>query len=284
MSPVVATPMLAWFMWFWMLGSGLVLPLGLPPGPEDPAAANVAPQECLFYLGWASMARPDPKSTNQLEQLFAEPEIQHLVGQIERYVRDGLRQSAGRGSPEAAGMADDVIWLAKKAISSPGAVYVRSLEFRGPRPPGIQAGAILGLGEDAAKVRQLLEKYAKMIPPGRMETVKIGNEPFYRIKPDADSPVITWGIHGSHFVAGIGEGETEALIKRMDAKPPEWLAAVRRQLVVDRPATVTYVNVRKIVQLARAVAGPEAEPVMGAWGWRASFRMPRCRAWTRTAT
>ena len=48
--------------WLWMLGSGFVLPLGLPPGPEDPAVANVAPQECLFYMGWASMAKPDPKA------------------------------------------------------------------------------------------------------------------------------------------------------------------------------------------------------------------------------
>ena len=268
---MVAAPaagmMVARLAWFWMLASGFVLPLGLPPGPEDPVVANVAPQECLFYLGWASMAKPDPKSPNQLEQLFAEPEVQQLVGEVERLVRDGLRQSAGRGNPDAAAMVDDTVWLAKKVISSPGAIYLANLEMRGSRqPPGIQAGAILGLGDDAAKVRALLDKYTKLITRGRAETVKIGEESFYRIKPDPEAPTITWGIYGKHFVVGLGEGEAEAIVKRMEGKPPEWLAGVRKRLVVDRPATVSYVNVRKIVQMIRAGAGPEAEPVIKALG------------------
>ena len=129
---------------------------------------------------------------------------------------------------------------------------------------GIQAGAIFGLGDDAAKVRSLLEKYTAMIPPGMLETIKIGGEPFYRLKPDAESPVIAMGIHGTHLVVGIGDGEAEALLNRMDGKPPEWLAAVRKRLAVDRPAEVVYLNVRKAVQIARAAAGPEAEPVIAA--------------------
>jgi hypothetical protein len=33
---------------FMMLLSGFGLPLGVPPEPEDPLLANVAPAECLF--------------------------------------------------------------------------------------------------------------------------------------------------------------------------------------------------------------------------------------------
>lgn len=46
------------FLYLLMLG-GWGLPLGIPPGPEDPVLAKVAPQECLVYLSWAGTARPE---------------------------------------------------------------------------------------------------------------------------------------------------------------------------------------------------------------------------------
>jgi len=289
--------------WFWILASGFGFPMGLPPGPEDPVVANVAPQECLFYVGWASMAKPDPKSPNQLEQLFAEPEVQQLLSEVERLVRyafsghrkepreiedldesvrrefappPGVKRkaapakkppSAAKEDAEAAAMMDELLWLVKKAISSPGAVYLAKLEIRDPRqPPEIQAGAIVGLGDDAPKVRTLLDKYAKHLVRGPAETVKIGEATFYRVKPDPEAPTSTWGVYGKYFVIGLGDGEAEALVKRMEGKPPEWLTAVRKRLTVERPARVSYVNVRKIVQIIRAKAGPEAEPVITALG------------------
>ena len=63
---------------------GLGLPFGVPPTPEDPKLARVAPEECLFYLSWAGTASPDPKSANQTEQLLAEPEVQNFFKQIDR--------------------------------------------------------------------------------------------------------------------------------------------------------------------------------------------------------
>jgi type II secretion system protein G len=281
---------------FWMFASGFVLPMGLPPGPEDPVVANVAPQECLFYMGWASMATPDPKSPNQLEQLFAEPEFKQLLSEVDRLIREmfvhrrsyeaDLRDEAirdvlrrkGEAAPakkppgaakeeaEIAAMMDDVVWLVKKAISSPGAVYLANLEIRDPRqPPAIQGGAIVGLGDDAAKVRALLEKHKRLVPQP-FEAVKIGDESLYRFVRTPDFPVLTCGIYGKYFVVGIGDGEAEALVKRMEGKPPEWLAAVRQRLVVERPATISYLNVKKIVGLIREKAGPEAGPVIGALG------------------
>ncbi|MGQ9575346.1 MAG: hypothetical protein ACUVUC_08510 [Thermoguttaceae bacterium] len=35
-------------------------------------------------------------------------------------------------------------------------------------------------------------------------------------------PLLTWGVYGRYFVLGIGDGEAEALVKRMDASPPAW--------------------------------------------------------------
>ena len=229
------------------LTGGVGLPLGLPPGPEDPAVAAAAPEECLFYLSWAGTAKPDPKSVNQVEQLIAEPEIQQFVAEVERRIRDGLRAAAAREDPQAAAMVDDLMGLVKTALTSPGAIYVGKLDVGREPPPRIQAGAVFNLGEDAAKTRTLLEKHRKLLGEDDVKTVQIGGETFYRIKPDPDAPTCTWGVYGKHFVVGIGEGEAEAIVKRMSGTPPAWLAQIRRQLMVERPSTVTYVNVKKIV-------------------------------------
>ena len=64
---------MSWLMAL-MLGGGVGLPLGVPPLPEDPRLANVAPEECLAYFASGGMAKPQASSPNQTEQLFAEPE------------------------------------------------------------------------------------------------------------------------------------------------------------------------------------------------------------------
>ena len=74
-----------------MLGGGLGLPLGVPPLPEDPALARIAPQECLAYFASAGMATANPKSPNHTEQLFAAPEIQRLVAELERHIGPDLQ-------------------------------------------------------------------------------------------------------------------------------------------------------------------------------------------------
>ena len=51
-----------------LLFGGIGIPLGVPPGQEDPLLARVAPEECLYYTTWAGVAKPDPNSSNQIER------------------------------------------------------------------------------------------------------------------------------------------------------------------------------------------------------------------------
>ena len=214
--------------------------------------ANAAPEECLFYLSWAGTAKPDPKSGNQLEQLLAEPETQQLVAEVERRIREGLQKAAAAEGPEAAKMVDELVDLAKKALTSPAAIYLGKLENlrnedrrassaaghprRGDRRPG--GGRGQGPG-DAARGTP------RCFPPGPSRRSRSAGETFWSIKPDPDAPTFTLGVHGKHFVLGIGEGEAEAIVKRMAGKPPAWLAQVRQQLPVERPSSVLYVNVEE---------------------------------------
>lgn len=244
--------------------SGLGLVLGLAPGPEDPVVANVAPPECLFYVSWAGMAAPDPKSANQAEQLLAEPEVQQFAAEVERRIRQAVRAAAGTGR-DAGPPREPIIDLVKKAITSPAAFYVTSLQIRGRDLSMVRAGAIVSLGQDAAKVRQTLAKWESLALPNEIQRVTIRGAAFSRIGPDffrpeLYGPHLTWGVYGQYFVLGIGDGEAEALVKRMDASPPAWLTQARQQLAVERPAALAYLNLRGILKTASENARQEGAP------------------------
>jgi hypothetical protein len=236
-----------------VVGGGL--PLGLPPGPEDPAAAAVAPEDCLLYLSWAGTAKPDPKSENALEQLLAEVEVRQLAAEVERRIREALRKGDPDAEPDAAKTAtktaDDIADLVKKALTSPAAGYVTRLEL-GDRSM-IQAGAIVGLGEDAARIRAVWERLATE-SPGVYQPVTIAGETLWSLPTGLGAPSVTLGVYGTHFVLGVGEGEAQAIVQRMKGKPPAWLAQLRRQLPVQRPSSVTYVNMNLILGLTSSIA------------------------------
>ena len=97
---------------------GFSLPLGLPPLPEDPMLSRVAPEECLGYVSWAGTATPDSKSTNQTEQLLAEPEVQALLAAIDGAVTKAIARNAGIGGGNAE-IAKEIYPLAKTLADTP---------------------------------------------------------------------------------------------------------------------------------------------------------------------
>lgn len=70
-----------------LFGGGFGLSTGMPPGPENPQMASVAPPECLYYTSWAGTVQPDPDSSNATEQLLAESAVKAFLTRS-RVVRD----------------------------------------------------------------------------------------------------------------------------------------------------------------------------------------------------
>ena len=96
MVPAFGLTAIVWLGLLPLLG-GAPIPLGIPPLPEDPVLAQVAPAECLFYASWSGMAVPDAKSPNQTEQLLAEPEVREFCKAIDRTISGYLGQAAAQG-------------------------------------------------------------------------------------------------------------------------------------------------------------------------------------------
>ena len=97
----------------------------------------MAPEDCLFYLSWAGTASPDPKSTNQTEQLLAEPEVQNFFVQIDSAIRQMIeKQVAGqKAKPEEKELCRDVLEAWLSAATHPGAIFLSKLEFKKTSSP-----------------------------------------------------------------------------------------------------------------------------------------------------
>ena len=82
-----------------LMGSGLGVPLGVPPQAPDPMLANIAPAECLYYSSWVGVAKPDAASANQTEQLLAEPEVKLFMEELQAIAQRAAQKLGSRGGP-----------------------------------------------------------------------------------------------------------------------------------------------------------------------------------------
>jgi hypothetical protein len=236
------------------------LPLGLPPLPEDPLLARIAPEECLLYTRLSGSGSPDAKSANQTEQFLAEPEVQDFLNRIEQLIVTKLGET-GPGRPAIPASA--IRW-GEKLLGRPAALFVSSVVI-GPQGPDIRAGLVINVGGDVAELKAELEKLQGALPVAA-EKVEIGGVSCYRIKVAPAAPSVTWCTKGKYFLAGVGEGSLEGILQRARGAAPAWLTSLRKQLPVERPSAVTYVNVKKIVEQFAPMGGPQVRTVVEAMG------------------
>jgi hypothetical protein len=246
-------------MWLGMLG----LPLGVPPLPEDPQMAKIAPEECLFYLSFAGVGVPDAKSENQVEQMLAEPEVKRMAAEIERAIKDVLTKklSGPRGMPIM--NPEDAAMLGKLFITSPKAIYLADLKVQPGGPPQIRGGMIVSLGTAAEKVKTILEN---TLPKGPIQRSESEGATWYRFQPAPDAPIFKLGVKDQYFVLGLGEGEVEAMLKRAEGNSPAWLEKIAQDLPIERRSMVQYINVKKLLENFLPMTGPQGSMITEALG------------------
>ena len=250
-----------------LMSGGMGMPLGLPPGPEDPLLANVAPEQCLFYTSWAGTVAPDPASPNQTEQLLAEPELQQAFLAIEKAIEKAMGNGTGRQDADADALADIALNTGKRLLQCPGAIFVSELNIQPGGPPDVRGAAILRIGkEEGEKLKAALEKQQAALPAGSVEQVEIAGETWHRIVLPPAAVTVTWGVKASYLIVGLGEGSVEGVLQRAKNTPPQWLAHLRATLLVERPSTCTYANVEAIREMVAEAGGPEVAGMVQAIG------------------
>ncbi|MBM4090555.1 MAG: DUF1559 domain-containing protein [Planctomycetes bacterium] len=245
------------------IGGSVGLPLGIPPGPEDPVVSRVAPEECLFYMSWAGTAQPDPTGTNQTEQLLAEQEIQECLSQLEQRVMGALKRGTERDE-QAAAIVEPIVTVVKAVATSPAAIFVSRFDPRDPRPD-IRGGALVNLGERAEAIAQALATIEDVLSE---ETAKrpAGPADWHEFPLEPDGPIVQWAVKQTHLIVGVGEGEADRILARREQESPAWLAELRQQVAVPRLASLVYVNVARILELVDAQMSPDDRRIMSALG------------------
>lgn len=264
---MVAAAPLSWHLLLLLgLGGGFIFPLGIPPGPEDPATLSVAPAECQFYVAWSGTAKPSGQSKNQTEQLLAEPELQKFFAELESRLVRAIRQGPGRRGAEGSEVLPSLVELGKSVLTHPGAVYLAKVEFEGRQPPRVSAGALFGLGDEVGRAQEAIRRLTADAPPGAIREIQSAGKTWQQIQLPDPPVAVTWGVAEGHFLVAVGEESPEAMLARIKGPPPEWLSGVLKRLPVPRRATVSYLNVKGIAGVATKAGGPQVGRVLAAMG------------------
>src|SRR5262249_19589188 len=91
---------------------------------------------------------------------------------------------------------------------------------------------------------------------------------FHKLTLPADEPIdFVWSSGNGYLLAGFGAGAMEEMSARIRAqKEPAWLTQLKSNLPVERRSTISYVNIKKIVDTFLPLGGPEADKIVTALG------------------
>jgi len=248
---------------------GLGLPLGMPPEKENPVMGYAAPSDCLVYATWAGMAAPNAASSNQTEQLLAEPEVKAFAAALERAINSAVA-SAPRGGGDdaerAARLAKSAPLWARTMITRPAAMFLTKLVPQGNNL-AIEGGLILQADAAADPLHAALSDLLTT-PDHKPAEVTIAGRKFQRLAARPDQPVeITWGASNGFLMIGLGPGAIEGLSSRLAAKQePAWLTQLKTNLPIQRRSSSSYINIKQLVDTFAPLAGPQAEGFIGALG------------------
>jgi hypothetical protein len=102
------------------------------------------------------------------------------------------------------------------------------------------------------KTRAALDKLVAQLPPGSVERRGTGDAAVFQA--DLNGASLAWTIDGTYLRAAIGEDATARLRPPESKSPPAWLAEMRKEMPVERVASVMYVDVAQVRKLAVAAA------------------------------
>lgn len=222
-----------------LLGGQTAIPLGVPPGPEDPVMFQMAPEDCLFYTTWASVEAPDPNGSIT-EKWLAQPEL----GESYRKLMTAIRTLNGSGS--AVDEAENfILTLVQRCLQNACSIYLSDFDPNA-FPQGLEGAALITLGDDATDLESQLRGFLESQMWGFIEinTRQIGDWTIRVVR--SEGLVFQWGVVDNKYLAvTIGEGEMEQLLDNMKSETPQWLADLKSEITVDRISAVTSINIEK---------------------------------------
>ncbi len=226
---------------FLMFASGgLGLPLGMPPGPEDPALGRFADNDAQMVFAWTGMGPiqgDDPTS-----QWMAKPEILMAVGKL----KEALEKEFG-GQADRAGEMSLLRRLAMKTLESSVAngasIFATDIELDG-RSPEFKGAMLIPLADHKMELEQLVTQLEGVVAgadKAQCEVIEKNGLTRIRIEKDLPEPV-EFLIKENYLVIGIGEGMLDRGLKNLQTEPPVWFTEYRERLKVEKFSSMAYLS------------------------------------------
>jgi len=253
---MTATPaafgMASW-LWMMVLSGVTSVPLGGAPLPPDPAMSAIAPPECLWYMAYSGQGAADPKSGNETEKLFAEPEVQRFADEIQNQVMRAVRR-AGGPKREQRVLAEQLPKLVKVLLSRPFAAYLEDFKpMEDTR--SAEAAFVLNAGDQRKEVEVAIEELLKLIPEDgpKFSTETAAGVEWRRAPTPPPAPAVRFGWKDNYFIIAVGDKTPDKLVGRLGGSAPEWITALRKEHPIERELSIGYINVDGILNRVKPV-------------------------------
>ncbi len=230
---------------------------------------RVASEKSLFFLASNGWKKPDAKSTNKTEQLWAEQSVQDFMQQLNDEIKRTI-ESRVQGDETASLLASTIPVFLGAAMQHPLAVSL--ISFTTTDAPEINFAAVIDTEGDEASVRESFEKLIQAVPadgPNSLTEETIEGAKFYR--PDTPGPVAApqFGMFKSYLIVTMGPQTTAETIKKLTGSDaaPAWLSGTLADLKVDRPTLAWHVNMEAIWETVDSkIEDPTARAILDATG------------------
>jgi len=234
-----------------LVGSSDVVPL-----PADPIVAQIAPAECLFYSSWTGKTHASPDAANSTEQLFTDAKfldyLQHVDQRLHQSVLEGIA-SQGVGEEHVEG----AFRLLDHLHSHAGSFYISAVHSSREELPEMFGGLVMRVDDDDIEpIATTLAAFLQLVPEPLRSTVKVGHRQFSLVEFGNRAPPISWGIDQNYLVVGIGAGEAEKIIERLNGSVPVWLQEAKKRVATPRPASFVHLDVRNLLDTIRSAMQP----------------------------
>lgn len=219
---------------------GIGLPLGMPPGPEDPMLGRFAPEDAQVYVAWTGFGKLD--GDDPTSRWMAKPEILMMGTKLIDALGQLSKSEAG-GDDELSRMKRLVIKATEASLYNGAAIFASGIKFD-TRRPKFEGALLIPLGDQAQNFQTQIAELKIVSETAESPLCKFTqHDGQQRIFIDKEVPVpFEVTLKDGYLIVGLGEGMLDQGLANIQTNPPEWFTDYRQRLTVKEFSSMAYLS------------------------------------------
>ena len=241
-----------------MFGTGL--PLGMPPGPDDPALMALISEEQVGFAYWPGMAVVDGAS-NPTEKYMTQPEFAAFVNRAREALLSEVKEALVDALPESVdsmvAVVDELAW---GPMYRPTLMVITDANLLDRKDETLVGFALINqLGDKSAAIEKHFKAWVTAARKDDADNVKTENGvEFVELKMTRDMPPFKLTVRDGYIFIGTDTKWMATCQLKEGATAPKsvLLAKVEKDLPVERRSSVAYLDMSKVKELLPANLDP----------------------------